>query len=155
MDREARVSVGPRRNHDGGHQDEVRGRARALPLPRVRLDRRGHHGSVFFDRALAAAGRHARAPAAQRGGRLLEGAARDLGQEEGHLEPSERGPPLLHVVRPRPLPRGRRAQQAPAVKGRKLGLLLLPRAGRPPRTAGSPLWPTLGWTSLACRRTAP
>ena len=24
MDREARVSVGPRRNHDGGHQDEVR-----------------------------------------------------------------------------------------------------------------------------------
>ena len=31
MDREARVSVGPRRNHDGGHQDEVRGGAQALP----------------------------------------------------------------------------------------------------------------------------
>ena len=37
------------------------------------------------------------APAAQRGGRLLEGAAREPGQEEA----SERGPPLLHVVRPR------------------------------------------------------
>ena len=72
VDREARVSVGPRRNHDGGHQDEVRGGARALPLPRVRLDRRGHHGGVSADRALAAAGRHARAPAAQRGGRLLQ-----------------------------------------------------------------------------------
>ena len=34
-------------------------------------------------------------------------AARDPCQEEGHLEPSERAPPLLHVVRPRPLPRGR------------------------------------------------
>ena len=89
-----RVSVGPRRNHDG-HQDEVRGRARALPLPRVRLDRRGHHGSVSADRALAAAGRHACAPTAQRGGRLLEGA-----------ETLAKGPPLLHVVRPRPLPRG-------------------------------------------------
>ena len=34
VDREARVSVGPRRNHDGGHQDEVRGGARALsPSP--------------------------------------------------------------------------------------------------------------------------
>ena len=32
VDREARVSVGSRRNHDGGHQDEVRGCARALPL---------------------------------------------------------------------------------------------------------------------------
>ena len=32
------------------------------------------------------------APPPQRGGRLLEGAARDPGQEEGHLEPSERGP---------------------------------------------------------------
>ena len=95
VDRDARVSVGPRRDHDGGHQGEVRGGARALPLPRVRLDRR----------ALAAAGRHARAPAAQQGGRLLEGAAQDPGQEEGHLEPSERGPPLLHVVRPRALPR--------------------------------------------------
>ena len=71
------------------------GRARALPLPQVRLDRRGRHGSVFADRTLAAAGRHARAPAAQRGGRLLEGAAQDPGQEEGHLE---RGPPLLHVA---------------------------------------------------------
>ena len=29
MDREARVSVGPHRNHDGGHQDEVRGRSSA------------------------------------------------------------------------------------------------------------------------------
>ena len=54
MDREARVSVGPRRNHDGGHQDKVRGGARALPLPRVRLDRRRHHGGVSADRALAA-----------------------------------------------------------------------------------------------------
>ena len=55
-----------------GHQDKVRGGARALPLPRVRLDRR-----------LAAAGRHARAPAAQQGGRLL-------GQEEGHLKNEDR-----------------------------------------------------------------
>ena len=31
------VRPGPRRNHDGG---------RALPLPRVRLHRRGHHGGV-------------------------------------------------------------------------------------------------------------
>ena len=132
VDREARVSVGPRRNHDGGHQDEVRGGAQALPLPRVRLDRGGHHGGVSADRALAAAGRHARAPAAQRGGRLLEGAARDPGQEEGHLEPSERGPPLLHVVRPRPLPRG--AHLAGAEEDRELlGLLLLPRHD-PPRT---------------------
>ena len=78
----------------------------------------------------------ARAPAAQQGGRLLEGAAQDPGQEEGHLEPSEQGPPLLHVVRPRPLPRGRGAHLAGAAKGRELlGLLLLPRAGRPPRTA--------------------
>ena len=38
--------------------------AAKIPLPQVRLDRRGHHGSVFADRALAAAGRHARAPAA-------------------------------------------------------------------------------------------
>ena len=39
----------------------------------------------------------------------------------------ERGPPLLHVVRLRPLPRGRRARQAPAVKGRTPNC-------RPPRT---------------------
>ena len=32
---------------------------------------------------------------------LAAALARDPGQEEGHLEPSERGPPLLHVVRPR------------------------------------------------------
>ena len=44
------------------HQDEVRGGARALPLPRVRLDRRGHHGGVAANRALAAAGRHMSAP---------------------------------------------------------------------------------------------
>ena len=70
------------------------------------------------------------------GGRLLEGAARDPGQEEGHLEPSERGPPLLHVVRHRALPRGGGAHLAGAEKDRELlGLLLLPRAGRPPRTA--------------------
>ena len=65
--------------------------------------------------------------------RLLEGAARDPGQEEGHLEPSERGPPLLHVVRPRSLPRGRRAQQAPAVKGHKLLRPLLRPPRMPPR----------------------
>ena len=50
---------------------------------------------------------------------LLEGAARDPGQGEGPLEPSERGPPLLHVVRPRALPRGRRANQG-AAKDREL-----------------------------------
>ena len=49
------------------------------------------------------------------------------------LEPSERGPPLLHV---RPLPRGRRSHLVAAVKGHKMIWLLLgPRAGRPPRTA--------------------
>ena len=140
VDREARVSVGPRRNHDGGHQDEVRGRARALPLPRVRLDRRGHHGGVSADRALAAAGRHARAPAA----RLLEGAARDPCQEEGHLEPSERGPPLLHVVHCLGVEglTWQERQKTVSCSGSF-------------QWAGSPLWPTRGWTSLACRRTAP
>ena len=67
-------------------------------------------------------------PPPNEAGGCWKGAARDPGQEEGHLEPSERGPPLLHVVRPRPLPRGRRAQQAPAVKGHKLLGLLLPRS---------------------------
>ena len=109
---------------------EVRGRARALPLPRVELAPRGHHSGVFADCSLAAAGRHARAHAAQRGGRLLEGAAREPGQEKGRLEPSERGPP-----RPRALPRGRWAHQAAAVRGHELlGLLLLARADPPHRT---------------------
>ena len=77
------------------------------------------------------------------------------GQEEGHLEPSERGPPLLHVARPYALPRGRRAHLAGAEEDRELlGLLLLPRDD-PLRTPPSALWPTWGWTSLACRRTAP
>ena len=70
---------------------------------------------------LAAAGRHARA---------LEGAARDPGQEEGHLEPSEQGPPLL-MVRPR-LPRGQRAHLAGAEEDRELLGLLTTRRGRRP-----------------------
>ena len=63
MDREARVS-------DGGHQDEVRGGARALPLPESDWTVVGITAAYLLT-ALAAAGRHARAPAAQRGGRLL------------------------------------------------------------------------------------
>ena len=86
------------------------------------------------DGAHAAAGGDPRAPAAERGGRLLEGAAREPGQEEGRLEPPERGPPLLHVVRLGSLPRRGQAHQRAEVEGRNLlRLLLLPRAGPPPR----------------------
>ena len=111
-------SVGPRRNHDGGHQDEVRGRARALPLPP--------------DRALAAAGRHARAP--------LEGAARDP------------GPPLLHVVRPRPLPRGRRAHQAGAARPSSSAT---PGRWRSSSSCGSKPCGRTGWSTTTSSSSAP
>ena len=131
MDREARAPIGPRWNHDGGHQDEVRGCARALPPPQVELERRGHHSGVFADCSLAAAGRHARAP----------GCWKEL-------------PEILAKKK------GFWAHQAPAVKGHELlGSFFYPAswpaaADRAPR-AGGPLWQTRGWTSPACRRTAP
>ena len=146
VDREARVSVGPRRNHD----DEVRNRARTLPLPQVRLDRRGHHGSVFADRALAAAGRHARAPAAQRGGRPRR---RPSGTLRTRTTAASCGAssPTASGSKGSPGGSGQRPQAALAPSSTPSWPAAEDRAPR----AGSPLWPTRGWTSQACRRTAP
>ena len=119
MDREARVSVGPRRNH-------IRTKFEAA------LERSRFPESDWTVVGITAA--YLLTAPSQQLADMPAPPPPNEAKELPDLEPSERGP-LLHAARPRPLPRGRGAHLAGAAKDRELlGLLLLPRAGRPPRT---------------------
>ena len=120
----------------------------ALLLPGVQLAPRGHLSRVPADGAHAAAGGDPRAAAAKRGGRLLEGAAREPGRNADHR--CFMWCVLAHCLGVDKLTKEQRWKAATCSSSTPSR----PAAPGAALLAGSPLWPMRGWTSPACLLTA-